>query len=109
MAILSDIKYILGRQLRNETEAIKPKVIKLGVEEGSPRELKSRNGRLIVSYSQKRARNDRKKPGKRIETIGKETPNWVTDQRSHQQSRIPFLNFLKSSRGYIGTGDAVAV
>ena len=52
-------EYILGGRLKNETEAIKAKVIKLGVEEGKPRELKSRNGRLIVSYSQKRARNDR--------------------------------------------------
>jgi len=52
-------EYILGGRLKNETEAIKAKVIKLGVEEGKPGELKSRNGRLIVSYSQKRARNDR--------------------------------------------------
>jgi transposase len=52
-------KYILGGRLKNETQAIKAKVIKLGVEEGKPSELKSRNGRLIVSYSQKRARNDR--------------------------------------------------
>lgn len=34
-------------------------MIELGIEEGNPRELKSRNGRLIVSYFQKRARNDR--------------------------------------------------
>lgn len=52
-------EYILGGRIKNETEAIKAKVIELGIEEGNPRELKSRNGRLIVSYSQKRARNDR--------------------------------------------------
>ncbi len=52
-------EYILGGRLKNETEAIKAKVIELSIEEGNPRELKSRNGRLIVSYSQKRARNDR--------------------------------------------------
>lgn len=52
-------EYILGGRLKNETEAIKTKVIKLGVEEGKPRELKNKNDRLIVSYSQKRARNDR--------------------------------------------------
>ncbi len=52
-------EYILGGRLKNETEAIKAKVIELGIEEGNPRELKSRNGRLIVSYFQKRARNDR--------------------------------------------------
>jgi len=63
-------EYILGGRLKNETEAIKSKVIKLGVEEGKPGELKSRNGRLIVSYSQKRARNDkinREKGLKRLE------------------------------------------
>ena len=52
-------EYILGRRLQNETKAIKSKIIKLGVEKEKPRELKSRNGRLIVSYSQKRAHNDR--------------------------------------------------
>jgi hypothetical protein len=60
---------------QDENEAIKAKVIELGVEEGMPRELKSRNGRLIVSYSQKRR--------KRIESIGKEAQNQKTDQRPH--------------------------
>ena len=46
-------EYILGGRLKNETEAIKTKVIELGVEEGKPNELKSRNGRLIASYSTK--------------------------------------------------------
>ena len=64
-------EYILGGRLKNETEAIKSKVIELGVEEGKPGELKSRNGRLIVSYSQKRARNDRKNRKKGLNRLEK--------------------------------------
>jgi transposase len=64
-------EYILGGRLKNETEAIKTKVIELGVEEGKPSELKSRNGRLIVSYSQKRAFNDRKNREKGLKRLEK--------------------------------------
>jgi len=64
-------EYILGGRLKNETEAIKTKVIELGVEEGNPSELKSRNGRLIVSYSQKRAFNDRKNREKGLKRLEK--------------------------------------
>lgn len=64
-------EYILGGRLKNETEAIKTKIIELGVEEGNPRELKSRNGRLIVSFSQKRARNDRKNREKGLKRLEK--------------------------------------
>jgi transposase len=64
-------EYILGGRLKNETEAIKAKVIELGVEEGNPLELKSRNGRLIVSYSQKRARNDKKNREKGLKRLEK--------------------------------------
>lgn len=64
-------EYILGGRLKNETEAIKAKVIEPGVEEGKPRELKSRNGRLIVSYSQKRAHNDKKNREKGLKRLEK--------------------------------------
>ena len=64
-------EYILGGRLKNETQAIKSKVIKLGVEESKPGELKSRNGRLIISYSQKRARNDKKNREKGLNRLEK--------------------------------------
>ena len=64
-------EYILGGRLKNETKAIKSKVIKLGVEEGNPGELKSRNGRLIISYSLKRARNDMKNREKGLKRLEK--------------------------------------
>jgi transposase len=64
-------EYILGGRLKNEPEAIKTKVIELGAEEDKPNELKSRNGRLIVSYSQKRAFNDRKNREKGLKRLEK--------------------------------------
>jgi len=63
-------EYILGGRIKNETEVIKSKITSLEVKEGKPKELKSKNGRLIISYSQKRAYNDsknRKKGLKRLE------------------------------------------
>jgi transposase len=63
-------EYMLGGRIKNETEVIKSKIISLEVKEGKPKELKSKNGRLIISYSQKRAYNDsknRKKGLKRLE------------------------------------------
>lgn len=53
-------EYILGARIKNETESAKSKIISLDVKEGKPKEIKSKNGRLIISYSQKRAQNDRK-------------------------------------------------
>lgn len=64
-------EYILGARLKNETQIIKDKVIELGVEEGKFRELKSSNGRLIVSYSQKRAHNDKKNREKGLKRLEK--------------------------------------
>jgi transposase len=64
-------KYILGGRLKNETEAIKEKVIALEVKEGKPRELKYKNGRLIVSFSSKRAYNDKKNREKGLKRLEK--------------------------------------
>lgn len=64
-------KYILGGRIKNETGAMKTKIIALDIEEGKPRELKYRNGRLIVSYSHKRAHNDRKNREKGLKRLEK--------------------------------------
>jgi len=53
-------RYILGVRLKNETDEIKEQVLELKVEEDKPKEIKSKHGRLIVSFSSKRAHNDRK-------------------------------------------------
>ena len=64
-------KYILGARLKNETDEIKEKVLEIEVEEDKPRELKSKYGRLIVSYSSKRAHNDRKNRQKGLKRLEK--------------------------------------
>jgi len=63
--------YILGGRLKNETEQIKTKVIELEIKEGQPKELKSKNGRLIISYSSKRARKDKKNREKGLKRLEK--------------------------------------
>jgi len=64
-------EYILGGRLKNETDEIKGKVIGLGVEEDKPRELSTKNGRLIVSYSSKRAFVDKRNREKGIKRLEK--------------------------------------
>lgn len=64
-------EYILGGRIRNETEEIKAKIIALDVKEDKPRVLKSKNGRLIISYSSKRAYNDKKNRDKGLKRLEK--------------------------------------
>jgi transposase len=66
-----EYEYIIGGRIKNETEEIKAKVIGLDIEEDKPQELKSKNGRLIVSYSAKRARNDKKNREKGLKRLEK--------------------------------------
>ena len=53
-------EYILGGRIKNEPDEIKNKIFSLNIEEGKPREIYYPNGRLIISYSSKRAHNDKK-------------------------------------------------
>lgn len=64
-------EYILGGRLKNESQKIKEKVIALEIEQGKPKELKSKNGRLIVSFSSKRAHNDKKNREKGLKRLEK--------------------------------------
>lgn len=64
-------EYILGGRLKNETEEVKAKVIELDVEEGKPKELLTKNGRLIVSFSSKRAYVDNKNREKGLKRLEK--------------------------------------
>ena len=63
--------YVLGGRLKNEAEEVKAKVIELKVEEGKPKELVTKNGRLIVSYSPQRAYVDKKNREKGIKRLEK--------------------------------------
>ncbi len=87
-------EYILGGRLKNETDEMKDKIIALGVEEGLPKELDSKNGRLIVSFSRKRAHNDKKnreKGLKRLEKkveIGKLTKKHINNRGYNKYLRL---------------------
>lgn len=67
----NEYEYILGARLKNESEQIKEKVLSLYLEEDKPQELKSNKGRLIVSFSSKRAYNDRKNREKGLKRLEK--------------------------------------
>lgn len=64
-------EYILGGRIKNETEEIRAKIIALDVKENKPKELKSKNGRLIISFSSKRAYNDKKNRDKGLRRLEK--------------------------------------
>ena len=64
-------KYILGGRLKNETDTVKNKILSLEIEEGKPRELSTSNGRLIITYSSKRAYNDKKNRDKGLKRLEK--------------------------------------
>lgn len=63
--------YILGARLKNETDDIKAKILDLQVQEDRPKEIKSKRGRLIISYSSKRAYNDNKNRQKGLKRLEK--------------------------------------
>lgn len=64
-------EYILGGRIKNEAEEIKAKIIALDIEENKPKEIKHKNGRLIVSFSSKRAYSDKKNRGKGLKRLEK--------------------------------------
>lgn len=68
-------EYILGGRLKNETNEIKANIIKLQIKEGKPQELMTKNGRLIVSYSSKRAYIDKKNRDKGLKRLEKKVSN----------------------------------
>ena len=64
--VTSGYQYILGGRLKNESDVLKFKILSLKVKEGYPEELQHPNGRLIITYSGKRAHNDK---GNRIKGL----------------------------------------
>jgi len=67
----NEYRYILGARLRNESEQVKEKVLEMNVEENRSKEMKCKIGRLIVSYSSKRAHNDNKNRQKGLKRLEK--------------------------------------
>lgn len=63
-------KYIIGARIRNESSSIKQWILSLSLQDGEFKEIKKGNARLIIGYSQKRAKKDwhnREKGVKRLE------------------------------------------
>jgi transposase len=52
-------EFILGGRIKNETDELKSRILAIDIPEGHPVELQHPFGRLIVTYSAKRAKNDR--------------------------------------------------
>jgi transposase len=73
LAVLKEnnYEYILGGRLKNENNIIKDKILNLDILEGYPQELISPNGRLIITYSSKRARNDKRNREKGLKRLEK--------------------------------------
>jgi len=64
-------QYILGGRIRNESDDIKKKILVLDVKEEKPKEISYLNGRLIISFSSKRAFNDQKNREKGLKRLEK--------------------------------------
>lgn len=52
-------EYILGGRIRSENETIKKEILRANITEDHPKEFKTKKGRLIVSFSQKRKDKDK--------------------------------------------------
>ncbi len=64
-------QYILGGRIKNVNDTIKNKILNLDIKEDKPREISIPNGRLIISYSSKRAYNDKKNREKGLKRLEK--------------------------------------
>ena len=86
-------KYIIGARIKNETEEIKQWILSLDKEEGSFYELgKLPVSRLIISYSEKRAKKDRynrEKGIKRLKTAYKS--GMITKENVNKRGYNKFL------------------
>jgi transposase len=86
-----DYHYILGARIKNETEAIKEKILSLDIKEGEPKEVTSKKGRLIVSFSSKRARKDKKNRDKGLKRLEKKVKTGkLTKEHINNRGYIPF-------------------
>lgn len=88
-------EYILGGRVKNETEKIKTKIIALDIQEGKPKEFKHMNGRLIVSYSSKRAHKDKRNREKGLKRLEKRVHSGKLT-KSHLNNR-GYNKYLKMS------------
>lgn len=90
----SGYQFILGGRIKNENELIKKEILSLRVKENEPKEIKHHNGRLIITYSAKREKNDlrnREKGLKRLEKrvkSGKLTKDHINNRGYNKYLKI---------------------
>ncbi len=64
-------EFILGGRIKNENQQRKKQILKLTITEKQPKEMKHKNGRLILTYSIKRQRKDYQNRAKGLERLEK--------------------------------------
>jgi transposase len=69
--VAAGYQYILGGRLKNESNLIKTRVLEMNVKEGHPKQMQHPNGRLIITYSSKRAHNDKENRRKGLTRLEK--------------------------------------
>jgi hypothetical protein len=90
----NDYEFILGGRIKNESYSIKQQILNASIEESAPLDISHSYGRLIVSYSKKRAAKDlfnRKRGLKRIEAkvkAGKLTKEAINNRGYNKYLKI---------------------
>jgi len=64
-------EYILGGRIKNESDEIKTRILELEIKEGYPKEISCANGRLIITFSQRRAGKDKQNRTKGLKRLEK--------------------------------------
>lgn len=86
-------RYILGGRLKNESDPVKQRILQLSVEQGKPTEIAHRNGRLIVTYSPKRAKKDAMNRQKGLARLQKRVASGkLTKQHINNRGYNKYLN-----------------
>jgi len=67
----AEYEYILGARLKSESKDIKSRILSLDIQENKPVQMQHPNGRLIITYSPKRARKDRQNRDKGLRRLEK--------------------------------------
>ncbi|MGB3464980.1 MAG: IS1634 family transposase, partial [Cyclobacteriaceae bacterium] len=92
----SGYEFIIGARIKNETTQIKDQIIGLSFDDGKPKQIvKEGNLKLVVSYSEKRAKKDRINREKGIERLNKRIKSGRLT-KSHVNNR-GYNKFLKMS------------
>ena len=92
----SGYEFIIGARIKNEAKPIKDQILGLNFDDGKPKQIAQEGGlKLIVSYSEKRAKKDRINREKGVERLNKKIKSGKLT-KSHVNNR-GYNKFLKMS------------